>query len=161
MSASLTQQQRERVIALFEEGLGDRAVATRLHVQRSKVRRLHEGWMIRGRGVLVRNPSNQSYSFEVKLALVKRCLAGETPLAVATDAGLSSAQILRSWIRTYRTQGEEGLRPKPRGRPVKKPAEEEGLSEVEGLRREVEYLRAQNDYLGKVRALREQERRSK
>jgi hypothetical protein len=32
---------------------------------------------------------------------------------------------------------------------------------VEGLRREVEYLRAQNDYLGKVRALREQERRSK
>jgi len=46
-----------------------------------------------------------------------------------------------------RSAGEEGLRPKPKGRPVKRASETAELTER--LRPEVEYLRAQNPYLGK------------
>ena len=102
----------------------------------------------------------KSYSFEFKLALVERFLAGETGPALTVEAGLSSRQLLQKWVRAYRREGEDGLRPKPKGRPRKPdsppPAD---LSELERLRRENERLRAEVAYLGKLRALREQGRR--
>jgi len=61
----------------------------------------------------------KSYSFEVKLALVQRFLAGETGQDLAVEAGLSSRQQLQKWVRDYRLEGEDGLRPKGNGRPVK------------------------------------------
>ena len=106
-------------------------------------------------------PTKQTYSFDTKLALVNRVLAGETYGEVAADAGLSSPTLLRTWVRIYRAQGEDGLRPKPKGRPAKKPGEPAELTEVERLRREVEYLRAENAYLGKLRALMEEKRRTR
>ena len=102
----------------------------------------------------------KSYSFEFKLALVERFLAGETGPDLAVEAGLSSRELLQKWVRAYRLEGAEALRPKPRGRPRKPdsppPAE---LSELERLRRENERLRAEVAYLGKLRALRARERR--
>ncbi len=105
-------------------------------------------------------PTKQSYPFEVKLDLVRRFIAGESLVELAKEVELSSPTLLRSWVRKYRAEGEDGLRSKPKGRPAKKPGEPAELTEVEQLRREVEYLRAENAYLGKLRALREQERRS-
>jgi transposase-like protein len=109
--------------------------------------------------VLVSRPP-KSYSFEFKLALVQRFLAGETGPDLAVEAGLASRELLQKWVRVYRLEGEDGLRPKPKGRPAKSasppPAE---LSELERLRRENERLRAEVAYLGKLRALRAQERR--
>lgn len=160
-NSSLTEQQRERAVALFGKGMGDRAVATHLRVSRWPVRRLYQRWKIHGQGTLVTKPTKRSYSFEVKLALVQRFVAGESLLELSEEAGLSSPGLLRTWARTYRAQGEEGLRPRPKGRPAKNPGETVELGEIERLRREVEYLRAENAYLGKLRALREQERRSK
>lgn len=56
--------------------------------------------------------------------------------------------------------GEDGLRPKPKGRPRKPDSPPTGeLPELERLRRENERLRAEVAYLGKLRALREQGRR--
>lgn len=122
----------------------------------------------------------KSYSFEVKLALVQRFLAGESGQELAVEAGLSSRQQLQRWVRIYRLEGEDGLRPKRTGRPGRdqavpgatpaKPAaapprkrgakEQAGeVSELEQLRRENELLRAEVAYLGKLRALRAQERR--
>ena len=119
----------------------------------------------------------KSYSFEVKLALVQRFLAGESGQELAVEAGLSSRQQLQRWVRIYRLEGEDGLRPKRTGRPGKpqaappaKPAavpprkpgakpQAGEVSELEQLRRENELLRAEVAYLGKLRALRAQERR--
>ncbi|WP_197273589.1 helix-turn-helix domain-containing protein [Arthrobacter sp. ZBG10] len=64
----------------------------------------------------MRKPA-QSYTFEFKLALVQRFLAGETAPALAEEAGLSSAVLLKSWVRPYRREGVDALRPKPKGRP--------------------------------------------
>lgn len=64
----------------------------------------------------VRKPA-QSYTF--KLALVQRFLTGETAPALAEEAGLSSAVLLKSWVRPYPSEGVDALRPKPKGRPRK------------------------------------------
>jgi transposase-like protein len=155
----LSKAQRVAAVALFEKGVGYRSAARLLDAPWVPVRALYGRWRIHGQGVLVAR-AVKSYSFEFKLALVERFLAGESGPALAVEAGLASRELLQKWVRAYRLDGEDGLRPKPKGRPRKPdsppPAE---LSELERLRRENERLRAEVAYLGKVRALREQERR--
>lgn len=161
-SSSLSAHQRATAVAWFEKGLAYTATATMLGVSRESrgpVKRLYRRWRIHGQGALVTKPA-QSYTFEFKLALVQRFLAGETAPALAEEAGLSSAVLLKSWVRTYRREGVDALRPKPKGRPRKPdsppPAE---VPELERLRRENERLRAEVAYLGKLRALRAQKQR--
>ncbi|WP_430336063.1 transposase [Rhodococcus sp. ACT016] len=100
------------------------------------------------------------YPFELKLDLVQRFLAGETLAELAEEGGLSSPVLLRRWVREYRAHGEDALRPKPKGRPAKNTVTGEE-PELDRLRREVEYLRAENAYLGKLRALMEEKRRTR
>lgn len=153
VNSSLTPGQRHEAIALFEQGRADHAVAAFLGVSRWAVRSLYRRWRIHGPGALVAKQAKKSYSFEFKVEAVRRLLAGEPKTELAQELELSSPKLLESWVRTYRTQGSEGLRPKQRGRPPKSPSQEPA-SELERLRRENEFLRAQNAYLGKVRALR-------
>lgn len=83
-----------------------------------------------------------------------RFLAGESRGSIAKDLGLSRPDLVRKWARIYEQQGEDGLRPKPKGRPAKsgsKPSKP--LSETEQLRRQVEYLQAENAYLKALRDL--------
>jgi transposase len=154
----LAEAQREAAVALFEKGVGYRAAARLLDAPRVPVRALYGRWRIHGQGVLVSRPA-KSYSFEFKLALVERFLAGETGPDLAVEAGLASRELLQKWVRAYRLEGEDGLRPKPKGRPRKPDSPPVELPELERLRRENERLRAEVAYLGKLRALREQGRR--
>ena len=157
--SSLSEAQREAAVAWFEKGVGYRAVARSLDASWVPVRALYGRWRIHGQGMLVSRPA-KSYSFEFKLALVQRFLAGESAPDLAVEAGLASRELLQKWVRAYRLEGEDALWPKRKGRPAKPasppPAE---LPEVERLRRENERLRAEVAYLGKLRALREQGRR--
>ena len=159
-SSSLSEDQRESAVAWFEKGLGDTATARLLGVSRWPVKNLYRRWKIHGQGALVSKPTKQSYSFDFKLALVERFLAGETAQDLAAEAGLSSPVLLKAWARAYRREGEDALRPKPKGRPrtadSPPPAE---ISELERLRKENEPLRAEVAYLGKLRALRAQKQR--
>jgi transposase len=158
-SSSLSEVQRKAAVAWFEKGIAARATAGLLGVPRPPVRGLYLRWRIHGRGVLMTQPPT-SYSFEFKLALVERFLAGETGPDLAVEAGLSSPRVLQKWVRAYREEGADALRPKPKGRPRKSEAPPPpDTPEMERLRRENERLRAEVAYLGKLRALREQGRR--
>jgi transposase-like protein len=108
---------------------------------------------------LVTKPTKRSFSFEFKLDVVRRFLAGETKLDLAREFDLSSPKLIEAWARKYRNEGEDGLRPKSAGRRPKPDVVPGAASEVEQLRRENERLRAEVAYLGKLRALRAQERR--
>lgn len=156
----LSEGQREAAVAWFEQGYAARAVATRLGVARDPVRRVYRRWQLRGGDALVdRNATRRSYPFEVKLALVERFLAGEPATALAEEAGLSAPTLLQRWVRDYRRDGADALRPRPPGRPPSTTSPvPEGESEVDRLRRENELLRAEVAYLGKLKALREQSR---
>lgn len=159
--SSLSSDQRATAIALFETGLGSSAVARRLDVKRDPVRKLHQRWLVRGSGALVTKPTKRVFSFEVKLQIVQRFLAGETKTDLAREFDLSSPNMVSTWARAYRREGEDALRPQRRGRPPGTTAEPSEESELARLRRENARLQAEVAYLGKLRALMEQQRRSK
>ena len=161
-SSSLTEEQRVAVLAFFEQGYGDTAVASRLRVSGNAVKRLYLLWRVRGGDALVARPTKQTYTFDLKLKIVHRFLAGETTIALAQEYGMPSPSLVATWARTYRREGEDGLRPKPKGRPRKDPdAPPRELTELERLQQENEYLRVENAYLKKLKALRAQERPSR
>lgn len=106
-------------------------------------------------------PAKRSFTFEFKLDVVRAYLDGQASAAeLAREHDLSSPKLVENWVRAYRRQGEDALRPKPKGRPSKDPDEPaRPLSELEQLRRDNERLAAENAYLKKLRALREQGQR--
>lgn len=159
-ASSLSEDQRAAAVALFEAEWGSGAAAKHLGVPEHPVRRLYGRWRVRGSGALVMKPTKPSFSFEFKLDVVRRFLAGESKLALAREFDLSSPKLIETWARKYRNEGEDALRPKQAGRPPGTTAVS-GVGEVARLRRENERLRAEVAYLGKLRALREQQRRSK
>jgi transposase-like protein len=109
----------------------------------------------------VAKPTKTSYSFEFKLEVVRKVVDdGVTAEQVAGEHGLSSDKLVQTWVRTYRRLGEDGLKPKPKGRQPKNddvPPEE--LTDLQRLEQENLRLRAENAYLKKLRALMAQERR--
>lgn len=151
-NSSLIAEQRLAAVDLFEQGIGHKAVSSRLNAGEHAVRGLEKRFRIWGRAALESKPTNQVYSFEFKLAVVRQFLDGEaTLMELAQRHRLSSPNLLRTWVRTYREQGEDGLRPK-----TASGAEAGGPTELEKLRRENQRLQAENAYLKKVRALRNQ-----
>jgi transposase-like protein len=100
----------------------------------------------------------RSFTFEFKLEVVRRFVAGEaTAIELAREHELSSPRLVQDWVRAYRREGEEALRPKPKGRPAKA-ADTAGPGELDQLRAENLRLSAEVAYLKKLRALREQGR---
>ncbi|WP_243076410.1 helix-turn-helix domain-containing protein [Microbacterium sp. SS28] len=104
--------------------------------------------------------TRRAFSYETKLEIARRYVAGETALGLAAEFDLSSPQLVTAWARSLRDGGAEALRPRPKGRAPAVPDDPDAeVSELTRLRRENERLRAEVAYLGKLRALREHERR--
>ncbi|WGW12526.1 transposase [Saxibacter everestensis] len=144
---------------LFEAEWSWGAAARHLGVRENPVHRLYDRWRVRGSGALVTKPTKRSFSFEFKLDVVRRFLAGETKVALAREFDLSSPKLIETWARKYRNEGEEALRPSSPGKSVETDSAPSESTEVVRMRRENERLRAEVAYLGKLRALRAQERR--
>lgn len=152
--SSLGPRQRQQAVALFEQGLGYTAASNRLDLPLEPVRKLHARWRLYGRGALVHKPTKTHYSHETKLEVAQRHVAGEPASELAASFQLSSPTIVKNWARILRREGQEGLRPKDRGRPPGTPVRQK--SETERLQEENLRLRAENAYLKKLRALRDQ-----
>lgn len=146
--SSVSEETRIAAVGLFAVGYGAKAAATRLGVGYPAMCRLYDRWTIRGDSVLVPASTNRRYSFEEKLEVVQRFQAGEHKKVLAAEFGLSSPKTVESWACSYRKHGEDGLRPKQRGRPPTAPRTRE-----EELEREVEFLRAKVALLEKLDAL--------
>ena len=155
--SSLSEYQREQLVELFQQDMGYRAAANVLGVSKHAARRLYCRFVLHDRLCLVEKPTKQQYSFEVKKEVVQRHLAGETAMDLAREFGLSSQQLVSGWTWKWRKDGDDALKPKPKGRP-KGSVTPKPLSEEDKLRRENERLRAENAYLKKLRDLRNQGR---
>lgn len=156
--STLSHSNAVSAVELFEQGLTAKSVALALDLAPNPVQMLYERWQIRGAGALMTRVRKQ-YEVETKLEIVRRHLQGVSGRVLAKEYDLPSPGTVTNWAKIYRRDGEEGLLPKKRGRP---PANRENSlpeSEVEQLRSENERLRAEVAYLGKLRALRSQERR--
>lgn len=152
--SSLSENQREQLVLLFETGFRSQAAANRLHIGRDAARKLERRWTLHGRLCLVESPTRRMFAFEVKKEVVTRHLAGETKMELAVEFSLSSEQIVSRWTREWCAGGDAALMPKPKGRP-KGSEKSASVNEEDRLRREVKRLEAENAYLKKLRDLRE------
>lgn len=153
--STLTEHQRERLVELFEAGMGATAASNRLNVRYTATEKLYSRWRLHGRLCLMEKPTKTAHSFEIKKEVVQRYLAGETGMDLAAEFHLSSKVLVKNWARAWRQGGDEALQPKPKGRP-KGAAKPEPLNEEEKLRQENKRLLAEVAYLKKLRDLREQ-----
>ena len=96
--SSLSEQQREQLVELFEQGMGYKAAANALGVSKHAVQSLYRRFALRGRLCLVEKLTTQQYSFEIKKEVVERHLAGETRMDLAREFGLSSDQLVKDWV---------------------------------------------------------------
>ncbi|MDP9800431.1 transposase-like protein [Arcanobacterium wilhelmae] len=150
--SKISEAERVRLVVLFEAGYGYEAAARIVECGKKSAMHLWDRWRIHGKLALVSKPHKTQYSFEFKLAAVERFLAGESKPAIARDLGLSSPKLLQKWVKAYRDQGENGLHPKPKGRPRGSTTRRVGpVSEVDQLKRRVEWLEMENAYLKALR----------
>ena len=64
--------------------------------------------------------TNNSYSLEFKLKVVKLYLTGEMSYqSIANETKINNPSIIVRWVKEFREEGIEGLKPKKRGRPSK------------------------------------------
>ena len=156
--STLSHSDAVSALELFEEGFTAKSVALTLDLAPNPVQMLYQRWQLRGAGALVTRERRQ-YDFETKLEIVRRNVNGESGRALAEEYDLPSPTTVANWTVIYRRDGEDGLRPKRRGRPPIDRGDSAPKSELETLRAENERLRAEVAYLGKLRALRSRERR--
>jgi transposase-like protein len=145
-------------VELFEQGFTANSASLSLDLAPNPVQMLYQRWQLRGRDALVTRERRQ-YDFGTKLEIVLRHVEGESGRALAEEYGLPSPSTVANWTSIYRREGEDGLRPKRRGRPPANRGNPPPENEIETLRKENERLRAEVAYLGKLRTLRSQERR--
>lgn len=110
---------------------------------------------------LKKNGNNRILSTDDRFECVARVMAGESMRKVAFDSQIGVGSIYQ-WVRKYKLYGYDGLKLKKGRKPkepnMKKEDKPKNLTKSEKeeliiLRRQNEYLKAENAYLKKLRAL--------
>ena len=109
---------------------------------------------------ILRDAKNRVYSKDFKLQTINRVLVNhESPRQVAIDIGLASNGILHNWLSKFKENGYNVIE-KKKGRKSKsmtKPKKSDKIllekDKIKQLEDEIIYLKAENEYLKKLRAL--------
>ena len=94
-------------------------------------------------------------NWQDKMNMIQRVIDGESIKSVAYSNGIKGS-LLSKWYKIYQESGIDGLKLDRRGRHprmAKKPKTSNEDKTKEELERELEYLRAENEYLKKLNAL--------
>ena len=120
--------------------------------------------LLRNRNVSACSERSITYSNDFKIRAVKLYKQGLTSREIFKQAGFDLNAIgrdqpkecLKRWNKTWRVKGEGGLSAETRGHPGR-PGKPKDLSDADKIKRleaEIAYLKAENDFLAKLRAKR-------
>ena len=130
---------------------------------KSNVRRWVNAYESQGYDGLKVSRTNNNYSLDFKLNVVNLYLTGEMSYqSLSNELKINNPSIIARWVKEFREEGIEGLKPKKRGRPLIMPNKDKNknqrnknsktkkeLSEVEKLREENYWLQMEVDILKK------------
>ena len=109
---------------------------------------------------ILRKDKNRAYSKDFKLQIINRILINhESVNSVAIDIGLASDGILHNWLSKFKENGynviekKKGRNPKSMTKPKKNNKTLSEKEKIKQLEDEILYLKAENEYLKKLRAL--------
>ncbi|ANS44391.1 hypothetical protein Q5A_019800 [Serratia inhibens PRI-2C] len=145
---------------------GAQRTAARFGVERTSVRRWVRAWQLHGiDGITWKN---DRHSPEFRLVVARTTLSEELSMReAAARFNISNETVVRHWVNVYKDTGEKGLLSIKPGRSMdmtstqkKSPLTDAALEKLspEELRAELRYLRAENAYLKKLKALVQDER---
>ncbi|WP_222702998.1 IS3 family transposase [Fusobacterium animalis] len=109
---------------------------------------------------ILREDKNRVYSKDFKLQAINRILINHESInSVAIDIGLTSSGILDNWLSKFKENGynvvekKKGRKPKAMTKPKENNKELSEKEKIKKLEEENLYLKAENEYLKKLRAL--------
>ena len=148
----------------LEENIGYPALAKKYNItSEAEVRRWVNAYKTQGYEGLEVKRKNNNYSLDFKLNVVNLYLTGEMSYqSLANELKINNPSIIVKWVKEFREEGIEGLKPKKRGRPSNMPNTDKNkdlknknsktkkeLSELEKLRKENYYLQMEVEILKK------------
>ncbi len=130
---------------------------------KSTVRRWVNAYESQGYDGLEVKRKNNKYTLDFKLNVVNLYLTGEMSYqSLANELKINNPSMIVRWVKEFREEGIEGLKPKKRGRPSNMPNTDENkklknknnktkkeLNELEKLREENYYLQMEVEILKK------------
>ena len=148
---------------------GTQRTAERFGVERTSVRRWVRAWQLHGiDGITWKN---ERHSPAFRITVVRTVLNEELSMReAAARFNISNESVVRHWVNVYKDAGEKGLLSIKPGRrtDMKKTKKTPPLTDAvleklspEELRAELRYLRAENAYLKKLKALVQNEKNGK
>ena len=153
---------RENKIEIYERrknGETISSLAKSFNIHESKIKYLIA--LIKKHGYdILRNGKNRIYSKDFKLQIINRILINHESInSVAIDIGLASNGILHNWLSKFKGNGynviekKKGRKPKSMTKPKKSDKILLEKDKIKQLEDEIIYLKAENEYLKKLRAL--------
>ena len=156
----LTDENRIEMYRLKKEGYSYKELSKKFEIDPSNVKYMIKLADLHGETVLIKGKNNY-YPPELKLDIINEVLIlGHSIKSTSLKYALPNPGLLHNWISKFKENGYNILE-KPRGRTSKmknnnnnKKIEKNELSKVEQLEKELEYLRAENAVLKKLREIR-------
>ena len=154
----LTDENRIEMYRLKKEGYSYKELSKKFEIDPSNVKYMVKLADLHGETVLIKGKNNY-YPPELKLDIINEVLIlGHSIKSTSLKYALPNPALLSNWISKFKENGYNILE-KPRGRTSKmknnnKKIEKNELSKVEQLEKELEYLRAENAVLKKLREIR-------
>ena len=153
----LTDENKIEMYRLKKEGYSYKELSKKFKINTSTVKYIIRLADLHGETILIKGKNNY-YPAELKLHIINEVLIlGNSISATSLKYALPNHGLLCNWISKFKENGYNILE-KPRGRTSKmknnKKIEKNELSKVEQLEKELEYLRAENAVLKKLREIR-------
>ena len=163
--AKYSKQFKLMIVKEYMEGpLGYTLLARKYDIpSKARIERWVKSYKALGEEGLRKKRCKKVYSVQFKLNVLNFMKqTGASYQDTAIEFQMNNSTLIANWNKIFLTEGIEGLKEKPKGRPpmsgkrkAKSVKQEKAMNREEQLEREIELLRLENTYLKKLKAFQE------